>query len=745
MTSNQIHSNKLVNTARRDFIIKGTLAGGGLMLGLGALPELALAQTNGKYYDPNTPMKAGEPEVNAWVSIRPDDTVAIRIVRSEMGQGTRTGLAQLVAEELECNWKRVITESPTPGESLARKRVWGEMGTGGSRGIRTSEDYVRRGAAAARIMLVQAAANNWNVPASELKVNKGVITHPQSGRSTTYGKVAQQAALLTPPDPKTITLKDPRTWKVAGQPYARLDTANKVNGSKVFGVDLQLPGMLCAAVKACPVFGGKLVSYDEAKVKGLRGVKGVVRVNDYTVAVVADTWWRAKTALDVLPIVWDEGKGANTSSADINKALRAGLDEQGDFWQRKEGDALGAIASANKKVEAIYFTPYRAHVNMEPMNATVRISGDRAEAWVPTQNGEASFAALSEATGVPLDKCEVYKLDPGTGLGRRGGTQDYVTQAAMIAKQFPGVPVKLIWSREEDMTHDYYHPIAMAKMTAGLDAAGNLTGMHIKVAGQSINATLAPSAIKDGKDERQLQGFYEKGPDAQLGYKFPSLLTEYVMKNTHVPVGPWRGVNTNQNGIFMECFMDECAKAANKDPLQFRQALMQSHPKHLAVLNAAAQKGNWGKPLAPGVHRGIAQFMGYASYSACVAEISVKGNIVNIERLVFALNSGHVVNPYLTREQIEGSVVMALGAIFNPEITVENGRIKQQNLDSYPLLKLASAPRVEVVLVPTYDFWGGVGEPTICVVGPAVANAISAAIGKPVRNFPLYKENLSLA
>ena len=744
MTAKTLNKNMMVNTARRDFIIKGTLASGGLMLGLGALPELAFAQANSKY-DPNAPMKAGEPEVNAWVSIHPDETVMIRIARSEMGQGTRTGLAQLVAEELECNWKRVMTESPTPGESLARKRAWGEMGTGGSRGIRISEDYVRRGAAAARIMLIQAAANNWNVPASELKVDKGVITHPQSGRSTTYGKVAQQAALLTPPDPKSITLKDPRAWKVAGQPYARLDTANKVNGSKVFGVDLQLPGMLCAAVKACPVFGGKLISYDEAKVKSLRGVKGVVKVNDHTVAVVADTWWRAKTALDVLPIVWDEGKGANTSSAEINKALRDGLDEQGDFWQRKEGDALGAIASANKKVEAIYFTPYRAHVNMEPMNATVRISGDRAEAWVPTQNGEASFAALSEATGVPLDKCEVYKLDPGTGLGRRGGTQDYVTQAAIIAKQFPGVPVKLIWSREEDMTHDYYHPIAMAKMTAGLDAAGNLTGMHIKVAGQSINATLAPSAIKDGKDERQLQGFYEKGPDAQLGYKFPTLLTEYVMKNSHVPVGPWRGVNTNQNGIFMECFMDECAKAANKDPLQFRQVLMQSHPKHLAVLNAAAQKGNWGKPLAPGVHRGIAQFMGYASYSACVAEVSVKGNIVNVERLVFALNSGHVVNPYLTREQIEGSVVMALGAIFNPEITVENGRIKQQNLDSYPLLKLASTPRVEVVLVPTYDFWGGVGEPTICVVGPAIANAISAAIGKPVRNFPLYKENLSLA
>jgi len=734
----------LENTSRRDFIIKGTMLGGGLMLGIGVLPENALAQA-GVQYDPNTPTTAGDAEVNAWVSIKPDDTVYIRIARSEMGQGTRTGLAQLVTEELECNWKKVKTQSATPGQSLARKRIWGEHGTGGSRGIRISEDYVRRGAAAARIMLLQAAANQWNVPVAELTVDKGVITHVPSGRKTTYGKVAELASTLTPPDPKSIVLRDPRKWKVAGQPYARIDTANKVNGSKVYGADLQMPGMLCASVKSCPVFGGKLVSYDEAKILGMRGVKSVVQINDRTVAVVADTWWRANTALNALPIVWDEGIAANVSQDDINKMLRSGLDEQGDFWQRKVGDAPEAINNSAKKVEAIYFTPYRAHVTMEPMNATVKISGDRAEAWVPTQNGEGSLAALSEATGIPLANCEVYKLDSGCGLGRRGSTQDFVTYAAKVAQKYPGTPVKVLWSREEDMTHDYYHPIAMAKMTAGIDGSGNVTGMHIKVAGQSINATLAPAAIKDGKDERQLQGFYEKGPDAQLGYTFPTLLTEYVMKNTHVPVGPWRGVNTNQNGIFMECFMDECATAAGKDPVKFRQAVMQNHPKHLGVLNAAAEKANWDKPLPAGTYRGVAQFMGYASYSACVAEVSVDGKMVHVKRLVFALNSGHVVNPYLTREQIEGSVAMALGAIFNPEITVENGRIKQQNLDSYPLLKLASTPKIETVLVPTYDFWGGVGEPTICVVGPAVANAVSAAIGRPVRNFPLYKEGLSLA
>ena len=628
MTTNTINS-----TSRRRFIIDTSLAGGGLMIGLGALPLNALAQkTKAAPYNPNTIMNTGDPEVNAWVNIKPDETVVIRFVRSEMGQGTRTGLSQLVAEELECDWKNVITESPTPGQSVARKRTWGEMGTFGSRGVRTSEDYIRRGAAGARIMLMQAAANELNVPVNELTVNKGVITHAKSGKKTTYGRVAEAASKITPPDPKSITLKDPRAWKVAGKPITRLDTADKVNGTKVYGADLQLPGMLCAAVKACPVFGGKVVSYDEAKVKNLRGVKGVVKVNDSTIAVVADTWWRAKTALDALPIVWDEGKGATVSSKEIDQIMLGSLNESGDFAQRKEGDALNAIKNSSKTIEAIYYTPYQAHATMEPMNATVRWTPERAEAWVPTQTGEGSFAALSETAGLPLDKCELYKLDAGTGLGRRAAAQDFVRLATLIAKNFPGVPVKMLWSREEDMTHDFYHPLAVAKMTAGLDKNGNIDAMHIKVAGPSIRATLFPMALKDNKDVFQMQGLFAEPDDAQFGYQFPNLLTEYVMKNTHVPVGHWRGVNTNQNAIFTECFIDDCAKAAGKDPLAYRQAMMQKFPKHLGVLNAAAKKANWDKPLPSGVHRGIAQFMGYGSYSACVAEVSVSGNMVKIKR-----------------------------------------------------------------------------------------------------------------
>ena len=742
MTTTTQNNQVVENASRRRFIIDTSIVGSGLMLGIGSFSASASP------HDPNIMMSASSPEVNAWVNIKPDDTVVIRIVRSEMGQGTRTGLAQLVAEELECNWKKIITESPTPGQSLSRKRVWGEFSTGGSRGIRISEDYVRRGAAGARIMLVQAAANQWNVSPSELSVDKGIISHKASGRKISYGKVAEAAAKLTPPDPKSIQLKNPKDWKVAGKPLARLDTFDKVNGTKIYGTDLQLPGMLCAAIKQSPVFGGKVKSFDANKVKNFRGVRAAVQVGDNAVAVVADTWWRAKVALDSLPIEWDEMGNGSISSVEIKKQMEEGLQAEGDFWGRKEGDAPAAIKASNKIVEAIYSTPFQAHATMEPMNATARYTNEKAEAWVPTQNGEASHATLAEASGLPLNQCEIYKLDPGMGLGRRGGTQEYVAQAIRIAKQFPGIPIKMIWSREEDMTHDYYHPTAMAKMQAGLDSNGNLTGMHIRTSGPSINATLNPMAIKNNKDARQLQGF-DVGVEpvgAQLGYTFPNLLTEYVMRNSHVPVGPWRGVNTNQNGLFMECFIEECARAAGKDSVAFRQVLMKNHPKHLGVLNAAAKKANWSKPLPSGVHRGVAQFMGYGSYSACVAEVSVTGgSLVKIKRLVFALDCGHVVNPYLVREQIEGSVVMALGAIFNQEITLENGRIKQQNFDSYPLLKLAQVPKVESVLVPTMDFWGGVGEPTICVVGPAIINAISAALGKPLRNFPLVNEGLTLA
>ena len=720
--------------SRRQFII-GSAAGGGLMLGFslpfGMSPAMA---AGGK--------GAAVAEINAWVLIRPDDTVVVRIARSEMGQGTLTGLAQLVAEELECDWKRVTTEAPTPGQNLARNRVWGEMSTGGSRGIRTSHDYVRRGGAAARMMLLQAAANQWQVPVGELRVSDGVITDG-GRRKTTYGKVAAAAAQLPPPDLKAIQLKDPKTWKLAGQPLKRLDTAPKLDGSKVFAIDVKLPGMLLAAIKACPVYGGKLQSYDEAKVAAMPGVRKVLRVNDATVAVVADTWWRAKRALEALPIVWDEGPNATRTSAAIAEHLKEGLNAPSAYAMRNEGDALQAIAGAAKKVEAVYSTPFLAHATMEPMNCTARYTADKAECWVATQNGEAALAALSEESGLPLPQCEVYKHDLGGGFGRRGGAQDYVRQAAAIAKQMPGVPIKMIWSREEDMAHDFYRPISQCKLTAGLDAEGKLVGLHLRVSGQSINAFLNPVPVVDGKDDRQLQGYYSQPGDAQLGYTVPNLRVEYAMRNTHVPVGPWRGVNTNQNGVYMECFIDEVARAANADPLEFRRALMQKHPKHLAVLNAAAEKAGYGKPLPAGVYRGIAQFMGYGSYSAAVAEVSVSNQgVLKVHRLVLALNCGHAVNPGQIAAQVEGSVAYGLTATLYGECTVDQGRVQESNFHTYPILRLAEMPKVETVVLPTYDFWGGVGEPTICVVAPSVLNAIHAATGRPVRSLPLKNVKL---
>jgi len=721
--------------SRRAFIVGSAAAGGGLAIGM----RLPLGAGSA---DAQSAPAAGA-EINAWVVVKPDDTCVIRIARSEMGQGTLTGLAQLVAEELECDWKKVATDSITPGQNLARQRVWGEMGTGGSRGIRTSQDYVRRGGAVARVMLLQAAADQWSVPVAELSVSDGLITHAASGRRTSYGKVADAAAKLTPPDPKSLTLKDPKSWKIAGKPLPRLDTADKLNGSKVYAIDLKLPGMLHAAVKACPVFGGKLVSFDDSKVSGRPGVRRVVKVNDSTVAVVADTWWHAKSALDALPIVWDEGAGASQSSATIAAHLAEGLAAKEAYAFRNEGDAPAAIQGAAKKVEAVYSTPFLAHATMEPMNCTVKISADRAECWVPTQNSEASLAALSEQSGIALPKCEVYRHDLGGGFGRRGGTQDFVRQATLIAKQFPDVPVKMVWSREEDMGHDFYRPISQCKLAAGLDDKGALVGLHARVSGQSINAFVNPALIVGDKDDRQLQGYTDKPGDAQLGYTVPNLLIEYAMRNTHVPVGPWRGVNTNQNAVYMECFMEEVARAAGADSLEFRRGLMGKHPKHLAVLNAAADRAGWGKPLPAGVHRGLAQFMGYGSYSAAVAEVSVSGEgKLKVHRLVLALNCGHAVNPGQIAAQVEGSVAYGLSAALYGECPVDKGRMTDLNFDRYQILRLAEMPQVETVIVPTNDFWGGVGEPTICVVTPAVLNAIFAATGKTVRSLPLKNVKL---
>lgn len=684
------------------------------------------------------------PEINAWVVVQPDDKVVIRIARSEMGQGTLTGLAQLVAEELECDWAKVTTEYPTPGQNLARNRVWGNFSTGGSRGIRESHDYVRKGGAAARIMLVQAAAGEWKVPAAECSVSKGVITHKASGRSLRYGEVAAAAAKLSPPT--EVPLKDPKDWTIAGKPLKRLDTADKTNGKKIYGMDFKLPGMLNAAIKDCPVFGGKVKSFDAAKIKDMPGVKHVLPVGDSAVAVVADTWWRAKTALDALPIVWDEGEHAKVSSESIAAWLKEGLDAPQAAVGNQVGDVKTAIAGAARTIEQVYSYPFQNHACMEVMNATALYTPERCEVWTPTQNGEAALAATAEASGLPLAKCEAYKIDLGGGFGRRGAVHDWVRQVVAIAKQIPGTPVKLIWSREEDMLHGRFHPVTQCKLTGALDKDGNLTGLHMRISGQSIVAGIFPQNIQNGRDPAVFQGLNPPGPEASIGYTVPNLLIDHAMRNPHVPPGFWRGVNLNQNTIYLECFIDELAHATGKDPLEFRRALMKNHPKHLAVLNAVAEKAGWGTKAPDGVYRGICQTMGFGSYVAAVAEVSVspEGKL-KVHKITAATDPGHAVNPAQIERQVEGSFVYGLSAALFGECTVKDGRIVEENFDSYPVMRLEDMPAVETVIVPSGGFWGGVGEPTIAVAAPAVLNAIFAATGKRVRSMPLRNTDLRKA
>jgi len=723
-----IHQTPLRRPAlrRRGFLVSAAAVSGGFSLGF-RVP-----------FGDGAALAAEAKELNAWVVVQPDDKVIIRIARSEMGQGTLTGLAQLVAEELDCDWKKVTTEYPTPGENLRRNRVWKNFSTGGSRGIRESNQYVREGGAMAREMLIAAAAAQWKVPAAECSAASSVITHKPTGKKLAYGAVAAAAAQLEPP--KEVKLKDPKDWKIAGKPLKRLDTLDKVTGKQIYGIDFTMPGMLVATVRACPVIGGKLKSFDATKVEKMPGVKKVVAIDGNAVVVVADTYWNARTALAALPAEWDIGDLGKVSSDTIAATLKEGLDAPEAFVGNKVGDAQAAIDGAAKKVEATYSFPYQHHVTMEPMNATALYTADKCEVWCGTQNGEAALAAASEACGLPVAKCDVYKLMLGGGFGRRGRA-DYVRQAVLVAKEMPGTPVKLMWSREEDMTHCQYHPVTMARLTGGLDAQGNLVGLRMRISGQSILASLLPQNLVNGMDPATFQGLMPTGVEATYGYNVPNLLIDHAMRNPHITAGFWRGVNVNQNAVYMESFMDELAAAAGQDPLAFRLKLLK--PKWAAVLKAAADKAGYGKPLPAGHFHGISQVMGYGSYVAGVAEVSVSSDgQLKIHKITAATNCGHVVNPAQVERQVAGSFVYGLSAALYGEITVKDGAVEQTNFDSYNVLRLDEMPKVETVLVPTGDFWGGVGEPTIAVAAPAVLNAIAKATGKRVRNLPLMHHEL---
>jgi isoquinoline 1-oxidoreductase beta subunit len=712
--------------SRRDFLKASAAAGGGLVLEF-SFPTGALAQAKGA---------AAPAEVTAWILIHPDDRVVVRIARSEMGQGSMTGLAQLVAEELECNWANVSTEFASPNEHIRRKRIWGSMSTGGSAGIRTSHDYVRKAGASAREMLVGAAATQWNVPARECTVAKGVITHTPTMRTTRYGQVAADAALREPP--KDVKLKDPKDWTIAGKSVPRLDIPDKVLGKPVFGVDVRLPGMLHASIVQCPVFLGKVKSVDSAAAEKMRGVKKVVREGDF-VAVVADNWWRANQAAKALRIEWDEGANGQVSDATIMAMFRAGLDDPKPASAKKAGDTPAALASAAKVLTAEYGSPYLSHATMEPQTCTAWFKPDgTVEVWTSTQNGEASIAAAAEAAGVPLEKVEVHKAMLGGGFGRRGAPQDFVKQGVLIAKAMPGVPVKMMWSREEDMQHGFYKPASLVRLKGGLDAGGNLVALQSTIACPSILALLRPEAIKDGIDGTAVRSF------ADSPYEIANQQCDYAMRNPHVPVGFWRAPGL-QNSFYRECFIDELAAAAGKDPLAFRVAMLKPDDKNRLVLEACAKAANWDAPLPPGVHRGIAMSDGFGSYTAMVAEVSVdaKGNI-KVHRIVSAIDSGYVVNPDACRAQAEGNVVFCIGQFYEGH-HVKDGRIVESNFHDFRIPGLTEMPKVEVIFPATGGFWGGHGEPGALCVAPAILNAVFAATGKRIRTLPFKPEELKKA
>jgi isoquinoline 1-oxidoreductase subunit beta len=712
--------------SRREFLKVSSAVGGGLALQF-TFP-LASAATGAD----------NATEVNAWIVIHPDDRVVIRIARSEMGQGSYTALAQLVAEELDCDWSKVSAEFASPNEHIRRNRIWGSMSTGGSQGVRGSQDYVRKAGASARSMLVAAAAKKWKVPATECNADKGVITHAASGRKLRYGEVAAAAAKLEPP--KSASLRDPAEWKIAGQPVHRLDIPDKVRGLPVFGVDVTLPGMLHASIAQCPVFGGKVASVDDSAARKMRGVKKVVREEAF-VAVVADNWWRANQALKQVMVAWDFGGKEHADNGTIAAMLREGLGAPDLPHARKTGDTQAALASAAKIIEAEYESPYLNHATMEPQTCTAWLKPDGfLEVWTSTQNGEASMAAAAETAGLPLEKVEVHKMMLGGAFGRRGGPQDFVRQGVAIAKAIPGVPVKMMWSREEDMQHDFYRPASVVRMKAGLDREGRLVGMHTKIACPSIIKVLAPaSPLRDGIDFTAVRTL------SDMPYDVPNQQVDYAMRNGHVPVGFWRAPG-QQNAFYRECFIDELATAAGKDPVEYRLAMLKPGDKNRGVLEAAAKAADWGAALPAGFYRGVAVADGFGSFAAMVAEVSANASDeLRVHRVVFAIDSGYVVNPDTCRAQAESNVVYGLGSILNQEINIKDGRVVESNFHDFPLPKIGDIPKVETVLVPTGGFWGGHGEPAILPLAPAVCNAIFAATGKRIRSLPLKHHDLKRA
>jgi isoquinoline 1-oxidoreductase subunit beta len=712
---------------RRSFLKGGSLGATGLLIGF-CLPELQQAHAADSV-TPNSAAPGGRVTLNAWIHVSPDDTVTIFIDKSEMGQSILTGLAMIAADELECDWQKVRTEF-APADKVYFNPQFGAQGTGASTATRTSWEPLRKAGAAARLMLVQAAAQKWGAEVSECRAEKGTILHTKTGRRSSYGSVAEAAGKL--PVPHEIPLKEPRDFRIIGKPTRRLDTPDKVSGRTQFGIDVRRENMLYAVVARCPVFGGKVASFDASRAKAIPGVRHVLQISS-GVAVVADDTWTAMEARRALDVKWDEGPNAGATSETIRKLFAERASHPGHV-ARKDGDPETQIERAARKIEAVYEVPFLAHATMEPQNCTADVTAARCDVWAPTQNQTNAQKTAADITGLDLSKVSVHTTFLGGGFGRRFES-DYVTDAVEVSKAV-GKPVKVTWSREDDIQHDFYRTASYARFTAGLDAEGWPTVWMNRIACPSIMARFGP--LKDNFDSRSVEIC-----DA-VPYAIPNIVVDYQLADAGIPIGFWRSVGASQNGFFLESFIDEIAAEGNKDPYELRRRLLRNSPRHLRVLETAAEKAGWGVP-APGRFRGIAVVSSYFGYVAQVVEISVdrsKRSLI-VHRVVCALDCGRVVNPSSIDAQVKSSVVYALTAALHGEITIDHGRVQQSNFHDYQMLRIADMPVVDVHIIPSELAPTGAGEFAVPPVAPALCNAIFAATRRRIRRFPIRAEDLA--
>ncbi len=716
---------RTIELSRRNVLQTGAAAGAGLVL------AFKLPLGDGAAY-----AAEAAPEVTAWLRIAPDDTITVQVAHCEMGQGVLTGLPMLVAEELAADWTKIRAEL-APADPVYGDPGTGRIWTGGSRSTRTSFVPLRQVGAQAREMLRMAAAQRWKVPLGECTASKGEIVHAKTDRKLSYGKLASAAGKLTPP--KDVALKDDKDWTIIGKPTKRLDTPLKVDGSAKYGIDTRLDGMLVGSVMASPVFGGKLKSVDEKPAMAIPGVHSVVKLDD-AIIVLASGYWPAHRGLLALRPEWDAGANAQVSTGSMLKDYTASLDMPG-ATAHDNGDASAALKGAAKTIEAVYRVPYLAHATMEPMNCTVRANPDgTAEVWAPTQSPTGAQMAAAQVLGLKPEKVQVHSTFLGGGFGRRG-EDDYVVFAAQAAKA-SGRPVKVVWSREEDMRHDFYRPAALVRFRAGLDASGMPSVFEAKLVLQSIMSRVMPFAIRNGVDSLAVEGI------ADTNYTFPNARVEYVLKDGKgttggAPVGFWRSVGHSHNGFFIESFIDEVAHAGGKDPVALRRVLLANAPRHKAVLEKAASAAGWGTPLAPGRYRGVAIMEAYDTIVAQVAEISIdRGTDLRVHKVTAAVDCGWQINPVQLEAQVESAVVYGLTAALYGEITLTGGRVDQANFNTYQMLKLAQMPAVEVHVIESRTKIGGMGEPGTPPIAPAVTNAIFAATGKRIRALPLNTQGV---